>query len=382
MRQIELHEDVAPSVIVEHVGGDLRVRGWARQAVTAHDDETALNQDEQGTVVAGSGGDMDLSAPYETDITVSSIGGDARLTSVSGVISAQAVGGDLALRKTGPITVGSVGGDLRIKRTLGDVRIQSVGSDATIREVEGHTAIVNVGSDLYVRDVQGGCEVDNVGSDLVLSTDFVPGAVYRFNVGGDIVCRIPPEADVRVRVLDCEDLSIDAADAELVEGEDADEVVFGNGAALVELQAGGDIRLVTQGEDYIMAINVQLEEELTERLSGLEERLSEQLAGLDDLLAEKADRIREKAEKQAERALRQAEKVARKAERNVGKRKRGFTLSFGGPGAPRSARPARPPEPREPVSDEERLTILRMVEAKQITVEEAEKLLAALEGGD
>jgi len=34
----------------------------------------------------------------------------------------------------------------------------------------------------------------------------------------------------------------------------------------------------------------------------------------------------------------------------------------------------------EPVTNDERLTILKMVEAKQITVEEAEMLLAALEG--
>jgi hypothetical protein len=33
-----------------------------------------------------------------------------------------------------------------------------------------------------------------------------------------------------------------------------------------------------------------------------------------------------------------------------------------------------------PVSDDERLTILKMLQEKKISVEEAEKLLAALEG--
>jgi hypothetical protein len=46
-------------------------------------------------------------------------------------------------------------------------------------------------------------------------------------------------------------------------------------------------------------------------------------------------------------------------------------------------RPPTPPEPpREPVSDEERLAILRMLEQKKITVEQAEQLLAALTGKD
>jgi hypothetical protein len=34
----------------------------------------------------------------------------------------------------------------------------------------------------------------------------------------------------------------------------------------------------------------------------------------------------------------------------------------------------------EPVTEQERLAILRMVENKQISIEEAERLLAALEG--
>jgi hypothetical protein len=49
-----------------------------------------------------------------------------------------------------------------------------------------------------------------------------------------------------------------------------------------------------------------------------------------------------------------------------------------GASSERQASPPRPPS--EPVSDEERLSILRMLQEKKITREEAEKLLAALEG--
>ena len=42
-----------------------------------------------------------------------------------------------------------------------------------------------------------------------------------------------------------------------------------------------------------------------------------------------------------------------------------------------------PPGPiNEPVSDEERMTILKMLQEKKITSEQADKLLAALEGGE
>jgi len=42
--------------------------------------------------------------------------------------------------------------------------------------------------------------------------------------------------------------------------------------------------------------------------------------------------------------------------------------------------PHGPVEAAAPVSDDERLTVLKMLQQKKISIEEAEKLLAALEG--
>jgi hypothetical protein len=91
------------------------------------------------------------------------------------------------------------------------------------------------------------------------------------------------------------------------------------------------------------------------------------------------ERISRRAQETAERAARKAEAAGRRAERHVerklrhtaGKRhnlKWNFTQDVTG-------------AKREPVSDEERMTILRMLAEKKITSEEAEKLLSALEGG-
>lgn len=383
MSYLELTQTGTPRLVIDHVGGSLRLRGWDRRAISAEGDRAEIREAEDGRFNVNGAGDLTVRVPVDTEIALTTVGGDAKITGVEGSVTIGNVGGDLVLRKIGPVTIDNIGGDLHLKSAGGDVRIQHVGGDATIREVEGQVFIVAVGADLYLRDVNGPAEVERIGSDLVLSTAYVPGAVYRFHVGSDIVCRIPPDQDVRFRILGCDDLTVDAPDAEVVEGGQYEEIVCGTGAALVELQAGGEIRLVGQDEDYLMAINVQLEEELEARLSGLEEKLSEQLAGLDEILAEKARHIRERAEREAERAMRKSERVLRQAERNnkmeQGKRKRGFTLTFGGE-IPRPPRPPVPPQPHDPVTDEERLIILRMVEAGQISVEEAEKLLAALEG--
>jgi hypothetical protein len=88
------------------------------------------------------------------------------------------------------------------------------------------------------------------------------------------------------------------------------------------------------------------------------------------------DRVRRKMEhatRRAEESVRRAEERVRHAEARAHQRPH---VLFGWNAAPRSAA-----EPAgEPVSDEERMTILRMLQEKKITSEEADKLLAALEG--
>ncbi len=89
------------------------------------------------------------------------------------------------------------------------------------------------------------------------------------------------------------------------------------------------------------------------------------------------DRVRrrvEQATRRAEDKIRRAEEKIRRAETRVHQRPH---VVFGLDSAPRAAAA----EPAgEPVSDEERMTILRMLQEKKITSEEADKLLAALEG--
>ena len=59
----------------------------------------------------------------------------------------------------------------------------------------------------------------------------------------------------------------------------------------------------------------------------------------------------------------------------------GVVIDGNRPKPPTPPVPPFPPRPvSDPVSDEERLTILKMLQEKKISLQEAEKLLAALEG--
>jgi hypothetical protein len=83
---------------------------------------------------------------------------------------------------------------------------------------------------------------------------------------------------------------------------------------------------------------------------------------------EQARRAQEKLERKLEAAKRRSEMKDRHAERRS---RRSFNVEIG----VQTAEPA-----SEPVSDEERLTILRMLEQKKISLAEADALLDALEG--
>ena len=136
------------------------------------------------------------------------------------------------------------------------------------------------------------------------------------------------------------------------------------------------------------------------------DRFGEGLGHLGSLGERIADRARKAAERAGEKARRRADKEAARAQRIIEKEaeraaRRGANWSWswaspptpGAPPAP-SAPGAVPMPPRrpvsaeapeavqlhEPVGDEERMIILRMVEQKKITIEQAEQLLRALDG--
>jgi hypothetical protein len=83
---------------------------------------------------------------------------------------------------------------------------------------------------------------------------------------------------------------------------------------------------------------------------------------------------REMGERMSHKAQEAARRAERKVRRGVGQRNARMKWTWDMDNMPKSPK-------REPVSEEERMTILRMLAEKKITSEQAEELLSALEGG-
>jgi hypothetical protein len=233
---------------------------------------------------------------------------------------------------------------------------------------------------------------------------------------GDIVCRVPPEANATLRLN-----SMGASIAVNVPGMTQTveqrnyELKLGNGEVPINLTAQGDIAVVAQPfdadaregrqkfkvrdrekeGDFDFDFDFDLDFDMNTGAFASDWAAFGQRFGKDfgERLAQRAreaaeraaSKVQAKAERKAERAARRAEERARQAERHAEAHARRAEQRWGADFGPRRAwrveRPPAPPEPpREPVSDEERLAILRMLEEKKITVEQAEQLLAALSG--
>ena len=374
------HDGVNVPVVLQSIGGDLRLRGRSGDRLTVDGDNPSVEQiGENQPYVVRSGGDVRITVPEDVSVSVQNVGGDAKLTDLAGALDIKNVGGDLVVRNAQDVQIKAIGSDLRIKRAEGNVTIESIGADATIREVDGAVWIAKVGSDLYVRNVEGGCVAEHVGADLVLNIDFMPEFDYRFGAGGDVLCRVQPDADVRFLLPLDVDVQLDVA-ADL--SEDAEQhqqvIQLGDGSATVHITKAQSLRLVGEEEDYMFSLGVQIEEELEARMSTLEEKLSHQLAGLDERIQAKSEQFATHAEKIARKAEREAERAAEqirrsldrqlKRKRDAGPRRRRFTVSD----SPASRR-------IDPVSEEERLMIFQMVRDNKISIEEAERLLSALD---
>jgi hypothetical protein len=391
-----------PELTLE-IGGDLRLSGDDRNEIVAEGDDkielTTSNDGSQARLYCG--GHCTVRVPRRARLRGDHIGGDARIKELEADLTLKTVGGDLVLRRVAGVKLDRVGGDLSAKYVNGSLLFGEVGGDVSAREVKGGLAGA-AGGDMYLRNVAA--EASGVaGGDVVLHLEFAPPHTYEFSAGGDIICRVPPGASAVITAQCTGDLSVDVPGAR-IEGRDGQQVVtLGAGEARVSLRAGSDITIsdvtasssgvADSGDDFGERIAAEIEARVGARLAEVERELNMQfgslklnLSGLGGVDAERiAARVRravEAARRRDEAARRKAEAFSRKAEQigeRSGRRKSwGFTFSM-------PPRPPTPPAPTrapgvEPVSEDERLAILRMLEQGKISVAEAEKLLAALEG--
>jgi hypothetical protein len=334
--------------------------------------------------------------------------------------------GDEVIVERGGSEVHDVDGEIHIEAGMGcrarvpnnTVVRANVGVDCQVRNFEGE---LNIDAGASAR-VKGFVGIANIQAGAEAKIDFEPTGDSKIEAGADVRCWIPVDANVTVNLSD-------------MKGERTE--TFGDGTIKLDLGAGVSAKVmdidnlggsgvnINYDKDYGFKTNISPEIEkqileFTAEMTTAAARLSEGVSTIpmpDWLKGEVGDmhrRVEEATRRAQERIARRIESATRRAQRKAekagksGVQMRGdfdidlpfFKVRINNdspepptpprpPDAPRPPEPPTPPSPfassrptsertSEPVSNEERMTILRMLEQKKITAEQAAQLLAAM----
>ncbi len=360
----------APAIYIEKVNGDLSLVGWEGTDLLIKGDQDEVHFEQTGERFnLSSDGDLALRVPRAASVFVQRIGGDAALRGVAGKIEIKAVGGDLSIREVDAVSIDSVGADFSLRGAKGDLSLKNVSSDASVRDVAGNVSIGSVGDDLVLRDARGSVTA-NAGDDVVLYLDLTAGNSYSITAGDDILLVLPEKLNATLN-LHGDEIYVDLPGVKNEEDATERVITLGDGSASVTLNAGSDIRVTNRADAGESAEEFGNFAGINMDFSGLGDHISRRIS-------ERVERATQRAQRKIDEAARRMEHKARDSERHSRRFRGGIEIGrWSWDFAPKGASTS----PNEPVSDEERMSILKMLQEKKITAEEAEKLLAALEGG-
>jgi hypothetical protein len=420
MNQQTISTSLAPEIIIDQVGGNLQIKGWERPEVLVRANPSELRLEEQDDQIRIScEADLELRLPGGATVQVATTHGEARIRLLDDQLHIHTVHGSLYLRGIADTEVENVHGELMARQVTGGLKVNQVHGNATIRAVQGACVMEHIMGNLDLRDVEGDLRL-NVDGNVRLRLSSLGGGQYEVRCEGNLHCRLPESASLQLNLTsDGETISLALPDRSQVIRQSSYQTTLGDGQAIMSLSAGGSIFLSARDsgeteeepagefggytrlpDDFGEQIARQVEAQVEAQLEMMNRQLNAQMAAMSasfsgyGLSPEETERIMSRARERSERASARAEEKMRRAQEKIDRKmeearrraetaeqrsyrqgRKGWTFEF-----PKASTP--PPSPKEPVSDEERLMILRMLEQKKISLEEAEQLLSALEGKD
>ena len=351
-----------PKIKIESVGGDLRLVGWDNNEILVRaDEETVAVQQDGDEVSISCQDDLAINVPKGSQVHILTVSGDTSVRGLLGELEADILNGDVAIRDAGKVILGAVESDFSLRGAKGDVRVKSVGGDASLREVNGSLTLDSVSDDLAIRGVGGNLKVD-VDSDIVVHLEPKLGQKYSVVAGDNILLILPTETNATLSI-NADTIKVDWPG---VEPEDTTSRVvrLGDGSTQIKLDAGSDV-LVTNRTDAAESADEH------GNFAGMMFDWGSWGREIGEYWGNYGRELGEQISQQAQETARQAESRVRRA---VGKRNARMKWTWDSDNMPKAPK-------REPVSEEERMTILRMLAEKKITSEQADELLSALEGG-
>ncbi len=367
------------------------------QVRARRDADLSVQQSADGVEIDCAGHCL-IAVPLQAALQLQAVRGHTSISMILNTVAIGQVDGDLSLSSVNAATVESVDGDLSVRLVAGPVTIGSVDGDVRVHQVAGDVHLGSIDGGLVISEVAGSIHA-TVDGDVKLQLNPLPGQSCVVTADGDIVCEVPTDVSAVVRLRADGDLRVRNLGDAPARGDDV-TLQLGAGEARIDLRADGDLllkgvdrRILDPGIGIVIDIDeetrrrtLEATQQITAQIEGQVSTLSRQLEAKIAQMSENpetASRIQDgiqtamrRAEEKIAEAMRKVEQRVQEAERRSGEadgRRRKA------PAPPPPPVPPAPAKPRRPApTDEERMLILRMVEQGKISVEQAEKLLAAL----
>jgi hypothetical protein len=385
MDRVELETTSSPTIKFEKIKGSLRLKGWDRPAFRADcdsEDAHTIEQTDDLLSITSTTGCM-VRVPMESTLQVGEIAGDLMIKSAEGKITAESIRGQVMAKSVGPMEINEVRGQINARGIEGDFFCKEARGNVSLQDVEGSITIGHTKGNLVVKGYCAGLTAESNGNITLKLEDLFEGNI-QVQSGGNIFCRLMPEASANfVLKSGANHIRIKQDGSPEIVASPEHEFRLGEGGPLVTLEAKGNVDLVIPGEnefdweyefsmgedlaamadDISQVVTEQLETQLDalgDHLSSLSDNLSSLNPEISEKTRARIEAKRAKLERKLAKVERRAAEKARQASRRVSRR---YTV-----------------KPNDPVSDEERQKVLEMLQKKLISVQDAEALLAALEG--
>jgi len=386
MDKKSIRTTLSPDVVIERVGGNLKIKGWENPEVAIYAaPEQLILQEQDDLITLSCQGDCAIRMPYGTTVRL-----------------------------------GHVAGSASIKLLEDELIIGEIDGSLSLRNIQGDCAIQQVQGDLDLHDVEGSIQA-KVGGDAQLHWRGQPGKETKVSAGGNLDCHIPASTNLNLKLSSgAEDIKINMSGRAQSFKQRETQLTLGRGDALMQLSAGGALFLESQeavreqseeqdagfeqgfagsSVDFSQQITQQVEAQIEAQMEVMNRQLEQQMQVISEridqagLSPERTERIIQQARQKNEQAASHAQEKMRRAQEKLERKLEAMQRQqkYRTQAAERQTRTGgkggwsfnwtAPPTPSrsEPVSDEERLAILRMLEQKKITLEQADMLLSALE---
>jgi hypothetical protein len=403
-------------VIQLNVNGNSRCSGGDTdeiviQASTADDVSYRMEGD---IIYLTAESNAEITIPAAADLRVGTVQGNGQFKNLSGPLTIQKIGGNLDLYRVGPAVIEKIYGNLTAREISGELTLVAVYGNLSAQNVAGRVQLHDQAKgNLILRGVSGAYATALGSATLTLIPS--DSDEYLIEVSGNIYCTIPAEASVEIEAWSgSRQIRVDFPERkEAVRSQDLTLSRHG-GESRITVKAKGFVHLSTgiahadkpdrtgpAFDENFGEISEEIHSLIDAQMHNLEQQLNASLSGLPDFsetpeFSEDINQIVEQARQYSTRAALQAqaraqaaaeraqEKLTRKLEkarRKAARQANKTTVRSAQHGAWERGQTTRRTTPGgDQVTDEERLLILKMLEEKKISIEEAEQLLAALEG--